>query len=143
LLAESAEGFKREDILAIQDLKLKHGYLVKSGLKGYRYVEGQRPWTQFKKIDVALPCATQNEVSGSDAEALVKAGVKYVAEGSNMVSWRFPSPTPFSFTLSENLSPFSRDPHSKLSACLKTRAKGERRARLCGTPQERLATPVA
>src|SRR6202023_3138523 len=47
-------------------------------------VPGARPWTQFTKLDVALPCATQNEVSGEEAEALVKAGVKFVAEGSNM-----------------------------------------------------------
>ena len=35
---------------------------------------------------MALPCATQNEVSGDEAEYLVKAGVRIVAEGSNMVS---------------------------------------------------------
>lgn len=33
---------------------------------------------------MALPCATQNEVSEADAQALVKLGVKYVAEGANM-----------------------------------------------------------
>ena len=35
-------------------------------------------------MDVALPCATQNEVSGEEAEGLIKAKVKFVAEGSNM-----------------------------------------------------------
>ncbi|MDO4895801.1 MAG: NADP-specific glutamate dehydrogenase [Moraxella sp.] len=49
---------------------------------GGEWLAGQRPW-QFD-ADVALPCATQNEVSKEDAQALVKHGVKYVAEGANM-----------------------------------------------------------
>jgi glutamate dehydrogenase (NADP+) len=50
----------------------------------FEYVAGARPWTKFGKLDVALPCATQNEVSGDEAKALVAAGVRFVAEGSNM-----------------------------------------------------------
>ncbi len=46
---------------------------------------GARPWTLIPKLHIALPGATQNEVSGEEAEALVKAGVRIVAEGSNMV----------------------------------------------------------
>ncbi len=49
-----------------------------------KYVEGKKPWTAETKYDVALPCATQNEIGKDDAEALVKAGVKLVAEGANM-----------------------------------------------------------
>ena len=49
---------------------------------GGQWLEGQKPW-QFK-ADVALPCATQNEVDENDAKALVELGVKYVAEGANM-----------------------------------------------------------
>ncbi|OOR90277.1 NADP-specific glutamate dehydrogenase [Moraxella bovis] len=49
---------------------------------GGEWLAGERPW-QFD-ADVALPCATQNEVSEADAHALVKHGVKYVAEGANM-----------------------------------------------------------
>ena len=45
---------------------------------------GKRPWALIPKIHIALPGATQNEVSGEEAEALVKAGVRIVAEGSNM-----------------------------------------------------------
>ena len=48
----------------------------------YKYLEGQRPWLNVGNVDVALPCATQNEVSGAEAEGLIKAGVKYIAEGS-------------------------------------------------------------
>jgi len=45
---------------------------------------GVRPWTLLPTVHIALPGATQNEVSGEEAEALVKAGVRIVAEGSNM-----------------------------------------------------------
>ena len=46
------------------------------------YFEGKRPW--FAKCDVALPCATQNEVTGEDAQMLVKNGCICVSEGANM-----------------------------------------------------------
>ena len=46
------------------------------------YHEGRRPW--FVKCDVALPCATENEISGDDATMLVKNGCSCVAEGANM-----------------------------------------------------------
>ncbi|CUS20860.1 LAQU0S01e16248g1_1 [Lachancea quebecensis] len=49
-----------------------------------KYIAGARPWVHVGEVDVALPCATQNEVSGDEAKALVAAGVKFVAEGSNM-----------------------------------------------------------
>ncbi|HOW55765.1 MAG TPA: NADP-specific glutamate dehydrogenase [Syntrophorhabdaceae bacterium] len=51
---------------------------------------GESVWDVIKsqglKIDIALPCATQNEIDGSHAEALVKGGCICVAEGSNMPS---------------------------------------------------------
>ena len=49
---------------------------------GATYLEGQRPWTI--PCDVALPCATQNELDAADARALVDHGVIVVAEGANM-----------------------------------------------------------
>ena len=52
---------------------------------GSKYVEGCKGiWTI--PCDVALPCATQNEIDEESAVALVKNGVKYVAEGANMPS---------------------------------------------------------
>ena len=52
---------------------------------GSKYVEGCKGiWTI--PCDVALPCATQNEIDGESAATLVKNGVKYVAEGANMPS---------------------------------------------------------
>ncbi len=49
-------------------------------------MKDERPWGIDAKFDIALPCATQNEVEKDDAEKLVKAGVKLVAEGANMPS---------------------------------------------------------
>ncbi|MDR0743322.1 MAG: NADP-specific glutamate dehydrogenase [Tannerella sp.] len=49
---------------------------------GAGFVPGKRPWEQ--KTDIALPCATQNELDASDANKLIQNGVKCVAEISNM-----------------------------------------------------------
>ncbi len=49
-----------------------------------KYVEGKGIWTV--PADIALPCATQNELNGEDAETLIKNGVIAVAEGANMPS---------------------------------------------------------
>ncbi|TIC25247.1 NADP(+)-dependent glutamate dehydrogenase [Wallemia mellicola] len=85
----AADGFTPEDIFEIQDLKAKFGYLadwVKTKGDKYVYHAGARPWTLLEKVDIALPSATQNEVSGEEAKALLKAGCRIVAEGSNMGS---------------------------------------------------------
>ncbi|EAW10125.1 glutamate dehydrogenase [Aspergillus clavatus NRRL 1] len=50
----------------------------------FKYIEGARPWVHVGAVDVALPSATQNEVSGEEAQALIDAGCKFIAEGSNM-----------------------------------------------------------
>ena len=46
------------------------------------FFPGKKPWEQ--KVDIALPCATQNEVDGEDAKHLVANGVELVAEVSTM-----------------------------------------------------------
>lgn len=51
---------------------------------GFEYFEGQTPW--HIAVDIALPCATQNELTGQDAEVLLQNGVMCVAEGANMPS---------------------------------------------------------
>ena len=51
---------------------------------GATYYPGKRPWGI--PCDIALPCATQNEISKEDAEALLKGGCRCVAEGANMPS---------------------------------------------------------
>ncbi|KAF5318654.1 hypothetical protein D9619_010934 [Psilocybe cf. subviscida] len=79
------KGYTEEMIHKIAQLKLKGGSLSSlAEEEGYTYHEGKRPWTLVPTIHIALPGATQNEVSGEEAEALVKAGVRIVAEGSNM-----------------------------------------------------------
>jgi glutamate dehydrogenase (NADP+) len=82
------EGFTKEGIEAVMHLKtVARGPLsdYKTSDKG-KYFEGKRPWGVDAKYDIALPCATQNEVSAEDALAIVKAGAKFVAEGANMPS---------------------------------------------------------
>jgi len=49
---------------------------------GAKFFAGKRPWEV--KVDVAMPCATQNEMNGDDAQTLVNNGVMCVAEGANM-----------------------------------------------------------
>lgn len=55
--------------------------------KTCKFYEHERPWKHIgDNIDIAFPSATQNEIDGEDATSLIKSGVKYVAEGSNMPS---------------------------------------------------------
>ncbi len=49
---------------------------------GAKFFAGKKPWEQ--KVDIALPCATQNELNGDDARKLIENGVQMVAEVSNM-----------------------------------------------------------
>ena len=74
-----------EDVEAIMALKENRQSLTEFQAKdNLKYVEGVRPWLQVGQVDIALPCATQNEVSKEEAEGLIAAGCKFVAEGSNM-----------------------------------------------------------
>lgn len=83
LLAAEGESFTPEDVHKIAALKVKRQSLTDLTDSKYKYVDGARPWTHVK-VDVALPCATQNEVSKEEAEALIQSGAKFIAEGSNM-----------------------------------------------------------
>ena len=89
IISTSDEGITPEEVAHIADLKVKRKQLTELTTSDqykskFKYEEGARPWTKCGKVDVALPCATQNEVSGDEATALVEAGAKFVAEGSNM-----------------------------------------------------------
>jgi len=92
VIKENEKSFTAEEVEKIGQLKLKHGYLndihtKDSGFSSkFEYIEGVRPWLKVGQVDVALPSATQNEVSKEEAEGLIKAGCKYIAEGSNMGS---------------------------------------------------------
>ncbi|KAF7503947.1 hypothetical protein GJ744_002972 [Endocarpon pusillum] len=89
LIATDEKGIQPEEISIIAQLKVDRKQLSElanaDNFKGkYKYIEGVRPWLQVGDVDVALPCATQNEVSGEEAEGLIKANCKFIAEGSNM-----------------------------------------------------------
>ena len=89
IIAESDKGISPDDVAYIADLKVKRKQLTEladsDSYKGkFKYIEGARPWKNVDKVDVALPCATQNEVSGEEGQALIDAGAKFIAEGSNM-----------------------------------------------------------
>jgi glutamate dehydrogenase (NADP+) len=79
-------GFTPEKLAELMEVK-NHLYgRVSDYAKrvGAAFQPGLRPW--HVPVDVALPCATQNELGGDDAQRLVKNGVICVAEGANMPS---------------------------------------------------------
>lgn len=79
------DGINQEKLAYIMELKnIRRGRISEYAEKyrGAKYIEGARPW--HIKCDCAFPSATQNEISGDDAQALVKNGCILVAEGANM-----------------------------------------------------------
>lgn len=79
-------GFTDALLAEVMELKnVKRGRISEFASKhGFEYLEGQRPWSI--PCDIALPCATQNELDQADAEVLLANGVICVAEGANMPS---------------------------------------------------------
>ncbi|MFK7858373.1 MAG: NADP-specific glutamate dehydrogenase [Granulosicoccus sp.] len=78
------DGFTQEKIDWVKELKTKRrGRISEYATEfGAEYHEGSRPWGV--PCDVALPCATQNEISGDDAKTLIGNGCIAVSEGANM-----------------------------------------------------------
>lgn len=79
-------GITQEKLAFIMDLKNVKRGRIKEYADKYKveFVAGATPWGV--KCDIALPCATQNELNGNDAEGLLKNGCYVVAEGANMPS---------------------------------------------------------
>jgi glutamate dehydrogenase (NADP+) len=78
------EGFTPEKLAILMEVK-NHRYGRVSEyaqLVGATFIPGAKPWNV--PVDVALPCATQNELDADDAMTLVENGVVAVAEGANM-----------------------------------------------------------
>ena len=77
-------GFTDELLAEVMELKNnKRGRISEFASKhGFEYFEGKTPW--HIPVDIALPCATQNELGEQDAELLLANGVICVAEGANM-----------------------------------------------------------
>jgi glutamate dehydrogenase (NADP+) len=79
------EGISGEKIDYMLKLRASNQDIVEPyarEFKGSTFVKGNRPWEV--KVDIALPCATQNELNGDDAKVLIENGVMLVAEISNM-----------------------------------------------------------
>jgi glutamate dehydrogenase (NADP+) len=83
------------DADGIDSEKLKHVMFIKNEKRGRiseyvekypkaKFVAGERPWSV--KCDIALPCATQNELNGAEAKALIANGCMCISEGANMPS---------------------------------------------------------
>ena len=81
-----ADGFDPEKLAALLELKnVQYGRIEDFARRfKLRYEAGCKPW--HLPADIALPCATQNELDAADARALVANGVRCVAEGANMPS---------------------------------------------------------
>ena len=78
-------GIDEEKLALIKEIKNVKRGRIKEYLDEYsdaEYFEGKTPWAE--KCDMALPCATQNELQVEDAKTLVKNGCKLVGEGANM-----------------------------------------------------------
>jgi len=81
------EGIDIEKLAFVMDLKNNQRARISEYIKTYpkaTYHEGETPWGVA--CDIALPCATQNELDGADAEKLIANGCVCVAEGANMPS---------------------------------------------------------
>lgn len=81
-----AEGVSGEKIEYMLEMRASNNDRVEDYAKHYKvpFFPGKRPWEQ--KVDVALPCATQNELDSEDAQKLIANGCICVAEGANMPS---------------------------------------------------------
>ena len=81
------DGLTAEQLERIFELKLAYRACISEFAKesGCEYYAKERPWRHVK-CDIAMPSATQNEIDGDDARALLAQGVVAVSEGANMPS---------------------------------------------------------
>ena len=82
-----ADGIDADKLAFVMELKnMKRGRISEYAnvYSSAKFIAGKRPWEV--KADIALPCATQNELNGDEAKVLVSNGVICVAEGANMPS---------------------------------------------------------
>ena len=82
-----ADGIDAEKLAFVMNLKNVKRGRISEYVKQYpsaKFVKGQTPWNE--KCDIAMPCATQNELNGDDAKALLSNGCFVVSEGANMPS---------------------------------------------------------
>ncbi|MCO4823099.1 MAG: NADP-specific glutamate dehydrogenase [Flavobacteriaceae bacterium] len=82
-----ADGIDAEKLAIVMDIKNVRRGRISEYLETYpnaKFIAGERPWSVT--CDVALPCATQNELNGEEAKTLLDNGCICVAEGANMPS---------------------------------------------------------
>ena len=81
-----SEGISLEKLEFVKELKEKRSARISEYAKKFNvdFIEGKTPWEV--KCDIALPCATQNELNADDAKLLTANGCFVVAEGANMPS---------------------------------------------------------
>jgi glutamate dehydrogenase (NADP+) len=80
-------GIDSEKLAFVMDLKNNRRGRISEYVDQYpsaKFVKGERPWSV--KCDIALPCATQNELNGEEAKTLIENGCICVSEGANMPS---------------------------------------------------------
>ena len=78
-------GLNEEKIAYMLELRASNNDIVSpyaEKFPGAKFIAGHKPWEVA--VDIAMPCATQNELNGEDARQLLANGVKLVAEVSNM-----------------------------------------------------------
>jgi glutamate dehydrogenase (NADP+) len=77
-------GIDADKLAWVMDLKNNRRGRIKEYADefGVAYLESQRPWSV--SCDIALPCATQNEINGGNAKTMISNGCKVVSEGANM-----------------------------------------------------------
>lgn len=83
------EGIHSEQLDFIKNLKnVRRGRIseLANVYHEMQYFAGERPWGLPTNVDIAIPCATQNELDGEDAKKLTERGIKVVGEGANMPS---------------------------------------------------------
>jgi len=81
------DGFHSKEFDYLQELKnVRRGRIheMAEEFENVQYFEGKKPWDVGTEIDIAMPCATQNELDRDDSYKLVNKQVKVVAEGANM-----------------------------------------------------------
>ncbi len=83
----ASNGFHNEAFEKLQDVKNVRRdriSVMAEELEGVEYFEGEKSWNVPCDIDLALPCATQNELNKTEAQKLMDKGLMLVAEGANM-----------------------------------------------------------
>lgn len=86
------DGMTEEHLKAVMNIKTVQRKSLETikdffpDLKGYEYIPNKSVWACEIPCEIAMPCATQNEILPEHVEIMVKNGVKVVAEGANMPS---------------------------------------------------------